>query len=131
MKILVGSKWEEIRWKLRPCRATLIYFNPLSAGIFPVFTTRFLESRVLHNGAWVATLLGTLLGTQDYNKKVKFPCTVCCWPMALKGLRETQFFAGEAKWKMFVVKMIKALHLKFRVCLLFANFLLFHFSLNT
>ena len=31
-----------------------------------------LEGRVLHRGAWVATLLGTLLGVQDY-KKVKFP----------------------------------------------------------
>ena len=37
-------------------------FNPLSAKIFTVFGLRLLEGRVLHKGAWVATLLGTLLG---------------------------------------------------------------------
>ena len=42
-------------------------FNPLSARIFTDFELRLLESRVLHKGAWVATLLGV----QDY-KKVKF-----------------------------------------------------------
>ena len=49
--------------------------NPLSAGIFTVFGLfwTLLEGRVLHKGAWVATLLGTLQ-VQDY-KKVKFPCT--------------------------------------------------------
>ena len=34
-----------------------------------------LEGKVLHKGSWVATLLGTLLGVQDY-KKVKFPCSI-------------------------------------------------------
>ena len=50
--------------------------NPLSAGIslfFDLFWS--LEGRVLHKGAWFATLLGTLLGVQEY-KKLKFPCTV-------------------------------------------------------
>ena len=47
------------------------FLTPLSARIFTNF--RLLEGRVLlHKGAWVATLLGTLLGVQDY-KKVKFP----------------------------------------------------------
>ena len=46
--------------------------NPLSAGFFIDFGIRLLEGRVLHKGAWVATLLGALLGVQDY-KKVKFP----------------------------------------------------------
>ena len=48
-------------------------FNP--AGIFTVFGLKLLEGRVLHKEAWVANLLGTLLGVQDY-KKVKFPCAV-------------------------------------------------------
>ena len=50
-------------------------FNPLSARIltdFGLLDKRLLEGRVLHKGAWVAALLGTLLGVQDY-KKVKFP----------------------------------------------------------
>ena len=47
-------------------KTRLLAFNPLSAGIFTVF-------RVLHKEAWVATLLGALLGVQDY-KKVKFLC---------------------------------------------------------
>ena len=42
---------------------------------------------MLHKGGWVATLLGTILGVQDY-KKVKFPCTVQL-PTALKGLSTT------------------------------------------
>ena len=46
--------------------------NPLAARIFTDFGLRLLEGRVLHKGAWVATLLGTLLGVQDY-KKFKFP----------------------------------------------------------
>ena len=46
-------------------------FNPLSARIFTDFELKLLEDRVLHKGAWVATLLDTLLGVQDY-KKVKF-----------------------------------------------------------
>ena len=48
--------------------------NPLSVGIFTVFFTyqRLLEGRVLHKEAWVGTLLGTLLGVQDY-KTVEFP----------------------------------------------------------
>ena len=31
--------------------------NPWSAGIFTVFGLRLLKGRVLHKGAWVATLL--------------------------------------------------------------------------
>ena len=59
--------------------------NPLSAGISTVFgLIRLLEGRVLHKGAWVFTLLATLLGVQDY-KKVKF------LPTALKGLRRKQY----------------------------------------
>ena len=50
-------------------------FNPLSAGIFTVLGLRLLEGRVLHKGAWDATLLGALLGVQDY-KTVKFLCRV-------------------------------------------------------
>ena len=48
-------------------------FNPLSARIFTDFglKLRLLEGRVLHKGAWITTLLGTLLEVQDY-KKVKF-----------------------------------------------------------
>ena len=48
---------------------------------------------MLHKGAWVATLLGTLLGVQDY-KKVKFPGRdnsflavkglICLWAYAIK-----------------------------------------------
>ena len=49
--------------------------NSLSASIFNVFGLRLLEGRVLHKGAWIATLLGILLGVQDH-KKVKFSCTV-------------------------------------------------------
>ena len=51
----------------------LLFFNHLSpsARIFTDFGLRLLEGRVLHKGAWVATLLGTLLGVQGY-KKVKF-----------------------------------------------------------
>ena len=52
-----------------------LLFNPLSVRIFTVFGLKLLEGRVLHKEGWVATLLGTLLGVQDY-KKVKFPCTV-------------------------------------------------------
>ena len=47
------------------------YLTLLVPG-FSVLGLRFLEGRVLHKGAWVETLLGTLLGVQDY-KKVKFP----------------------------------------------------------
>ena len=39
---------------------------------------------MLHNGAWVAALLGTLLGVQDYNT-VKFPGRDNS--LAVKGLR--------------------------------------------
>ena len=49
--------------------------NPLSAGIFTVIGLRLLEGRLLHKGAWVTTLLGILLGVQDF-KKVKFQCRV-------------------------------------------------------
>ena len=46
--------------------------NPLSARIFTDFGLFWsLEGRVLHKGAWIATLLGILLGVQDY-KRVKF-----------------------------------------------------------
>ena len=40
-------------------------------SLFFDFIWTLLEGRVLHKGAWVATLLRTLLGVQDY-KKVKF-----------------------------------------------------------
>ena len=51
---------------------TITSFKPLSAGIFTDFGLRLLEGRVLHKGAWVATLQGPLLGVQNY-RKVKFP----------------------------------------------------------
>ena len=69
--------FKQFRAKSKQKHIFIIIFivNPLSAGIFTVFGLwRLLEGRVLHKGAWVATLLGTLLGVQDY-KKVKFPCT--------------------------------------------------------
>ena len=58
--------------------------NPLRARIFTDLF-RLLEGRVIHNGAWVATLLGTLLGVQDY-KKVTFPGRDIS-SLAAKGLR--------------------------------------------
>ena len=40
---------------------------------FPIILTILdLEGRVLHKGAWVATLLGTLLGVQDKGVKLFF-----------------------------------------------------------
>ena len=42
--------------------------NTLSARIFTDFGLRILEGKVLHKGAWIATLLGTLLEVQDYKK---------------------------------------------------------------
>ena len=42
-----------------------------SARILTNFGLRLLEGTALHKGACVATLLGTLLGVQDF-KKVKF-----------------------------------------------------------
>ena len=49
-----------------------MFFNPLSARIFTDFELRLLEGRVLHKGAWVATLLGTLLGIQNTIKNSNF-----------------------------------------------------------
>ena len=46
----------------------------------------FLEGRVFHKGAWVATLLVTLFGVQDY-KKVKFPGRDIS-SLAAKGLKK-------------------------------------------
>ena len=62
-------------------------FNPLTAGICNVFGY---ERVALHRGAWVATLIGTLLGVQDY-KKVKFPGRDNL-SLAVKGLLKGQFF---------------------------------------
>ena len=45
-----------------------MFIIPLSACIFTIFGLWLLEGRVLHKGAWVATLLGILLGVQDYKK---------------------------------------------------------------
>ena len=61
------------------------FFNPLRARIFTDFGLwSLLEGRVLHKGAWIATLLGTLLGVQDY-KKVRFPGRDIS-SLAVKGL---------------------------------------------
>ena len=46
-------------------------FNPLTVRLFTVFGN-FLEERLLHKGAWFATLLDTHLRIKDH-KKVKFP----------------------------------------------------------
>ena len=67
-----------------------LLFNPLSARIFTDFWLKLLEGRVLHKGAWVATLLSTLLGVQDY-KRVKFPGRDIS-SLAAKGLRKNYIF---------------------------------------
>ena len=64
------------------------FFNPLRARIFTDFGLwSLLEGRVLHKGAWIATLLGTLLGVQDY-KKVRFPGRDIS-SLAVKGLNKS------------------------------------------
>ena len=75
-------------------------FRSLFVSIFTIFKCQdfywfwtyfwILEDRVLHKGAWVATLLGTLFGVQDY-KKVKFP------------VRDTSFLVG-VKYRWHVAK---------------------------
>ena len=64
------------KWTFNPrtpdddmCKNSDFLFNPLTARIFTDFGLWLLEGRMLHKGAWVATLLGTLLGY----KKVRFP----------------------------------------------------------
>ena len=68
-------------WHCLPKKRKSNNINPLSAGIFTVFGLGLLEGRVLHKGAWVATLLGTLTGVQDY-KNVKIPEQkyISCYP---------------------------------------------------
>ena len=64
----------------------MLLFNSLSAMIFTDFELLdLLEGRVLHEGAWAVTLLGTLLGVQNY-KKVKFPGRDIS-SLAVKGLK--------------------------------------------
>ena len=46
------------------------HIHPSIAGIFTVFGLGLIEGRVLHKGAWVVTLLGTLLGVQYYKKVI-------------------------------------------------------------
>ena len=45
-----------------------ININPLSAGKWLVLDFWLLESKVLHKEGWVAVLLGTLIGVQDYQR---------------------------------------------------------------
>ena len=52
--------------------------------------SRLSEATQLHNGAWVATLLGTLLGVQD-RKNDNFHERYIAH-LALKGLKENIFF---------------------------------------
>ena len=44
---------------------SIIYINPLSARKMTSFALRLSEAAQLQNGAWVAALLGPLLGIQD------------------------------------------------------------------
>ena len=48
-----------------------IFINPSSARIFTVLDFWLLEDKVLHKGAWVATLLGSLNKNMKILKKVK------------------------------------------------------------
>ena len=70
------------------CRIRSI--NPLNAGIFTDFGLGLLEDRVLHKRAWVVTLLGILLGVQDY-KKIKFPGRDISSLAVYKGLKINNF----------------------------------------
>ena len=58
---------------------------------------------MLHKKAWVATLLGTLLGVQDYNK-VKFPGRVNS-SLAVKGLIWLFFksYDSQMHWELVVL----------------------------
>ena len=62
--------------------------NLSSAGIFSDFG-------LLHKGAWVAMLVGSLLGVQDY-KKVKFPGRDNS-SLAVKGLKSMEYLARYIK----------------------------------
>ena len=42
------------------------------SGLLEGYQSRYWRAGVLHKGLWVATILGSFLGVQDY-KKVKFP----------------------------------------------------------
>ena len=84
----IDDLWS-IHWKI--CilyNMSFVIFNPSSARIFIDIGLRLLEGRVLHKGAWVATLLGTLHGVHDY-KKVKFQGRDIS-SLAAKGLNDCE-----------------------------------------
>ena len=83
-------------WYFLNEKEVMYFFNPLSARIFTDFELWLLEGRVLHNGAWVATLLGTLLGSRNI-KRSNFQNGISR-PWQLRGWRKYLVSLKEVWW---------------------------------